>query len=244
MRTGLEVRRRCAASTRRKRGAVVGWSAGAVRRHTAWLRSVDTTQLDGIGAAVTLTMLECPPTSDDWTTAREGPPAASEARWALRWHWVVEWQRRGVPHLHLAVYAAEPPASNTGARFPPRLVRCVSPITDTASAAALGWWVVGQWREVAWEYQVGLNAQYVTPITGPVGWLKYLSKHAARGVRHYQRQGKPAGWDKTGRLWGHGGDWPAVEPLRLHLTNGSGVAGAAAGEAVRDRPGSSSGPGL
>jgi len=25
----------------------------------------------------------------------------------LRWHWVVEWQRRGVPHLHLAVYAQE-----------------------------------------------------------------------------------------------------------------------------------------
>jgi len=22
-----------------------------------------------------------------------------------RWHWVVEWQRRGTPHLHLAVYA-------------------------------------------------------------------------------------------------------------------------------------------
>jgi hypothetical protein len=49
--------------------------------------------------------------------------------------------------------------------------------------------------------------------------LKYLSKHAARGVRHYQRQGKPVGWDKTGRLWGKGGDWPVVEPLRLQLTN-------------------------
>jgi hypothetical protein len=83
----------------------------------------------------------------------------------------------------------------------------------------VGWWVVGQWREVASEYGSGLNGQHVTPITGPVGWLKYLSKHAARGVRHYQRQGKPAGWDKTGRLWGHGGQWPAVEPLRLRLTN-------------------------
>ncbi|MGA8247375.1 MAG: hypothetical protein WB797_10750 [Nocardioides sp.] len=65
-----------------------------------------------------------------------------------------------------------------------------------------------------------MNAQQVTPITGPVGWLKYLSKHAARGVRHYQRQGKPAGWDRTGRLWGHGGEWPAVEPLRVDLTTG------------------------
>jgi hypothetical protein len=93
-----------------------------------------------------------------------------------------------------------------------------SPITDTGSASAVGWWVVGQWREVAAEYEAGLNGQQVTPITGPVGWLKYLSKHAARGVRHYQRQGKPAGWDKTGRLWGHGGEWPVVEPMRLQLT--------------------------
>ena len=57
----------CCAHAPSKRGEVVGWSAGAVRRHTAWLRSVDTQQLDGIGAAVTLTLLDCPPTSDDWT---------------------------------------------------------------------------------------------------------------------------------------------------------------------------------
>ena len=69
---------------------------------------------------------------------------------------------------------------------------------------------------------MGISAQQVTPITGPVGWLKYLSKHAARGVRHYQRQGKPAGWDKTGRLWGHGGGWPEVEPLQMHLTTEQG----------------------
>jgi hypothetical protein len=77
---------------------------------------------------------------------------------------------------------------------------------------------VGQWREVAAEYDAGLRGQQVTAITGPVGWLKCLSKHAARGVRHYQRQGKPAGWEKTGRLWGHGGEWRATEPLRLQLT--------------------------
>ena len=53
----------------------------------------------------------------------------------------------------------------------------------------------------------------VVPITGPEGWLKYLSKHASRGVRHYQRQGKPAGWESTGRLYGHGGMWPRVEPI-------------------------------
>ena len=98
----------------------------------------------------------------------------------------------------------------------------VSPISDTASAASVGRWVVQQWCEVASEYRPGLWGQRVTAIAGPVGWLKYLSKHAARGVRHYQRQGKPAGWDKTGRLWGKGGGWPEVEPLRLLLTTNQG----------------------
>jgi hypothetical protein len=192
-----------------RRGCVEGWSAGAVRRHTAWLRSVDTKQLDGQGVAVTLTVRECPPMSDDWTRLVKVLQQRLRRAGLLRWHWVVEWQRRGVPHLHLAVYAASE-------WVPPGWGK--SPITDTGSASAVGWWVVGQWREVAAEYEAGLNGQQVTPITGPVGWLKYLSKHAARGVRHYQRQGKPAGWDKTGRLWGHGGEWPVVEPMRLQLT--------------------------
>lgn len=193
-----------------RRGCVVGWSAGAVRRHTAWLRSVDTKQLDGTGVAVTLTLRECPSTSDDWTRLVKVLQQRLRRAGLLRWHWVVEWQRRGVPHLHLAVYAPSEWAAPGWAE---------SPITDTVSASAVGWWVVGQWREVASEYEAGLRAQQVTPITGPVGWLKYLSKHAARGVRHYQRQGRPNGWKTTGRLWGHGGDWPVVEPLRLQLTS-------------------------
>lgn len=202
----------CCAHAAAKRGEVVGWSAGAVRRHTAWLRSVDTTQLDGMGAAVTLTMLDCPPTSDDWARLLKVLKERLRRSGLIRWHWVVEWQRRGVPHLHLAVYAPQNWSAPGWAG---------SPITDTDSgAAAVGWWVVGQWREVASEYTAGLNAQQVTPITGPVGWLKYLSKHAARGVRHYQRVGKPAGWDRTGRLWGRGGEWPSVEPLRVDLTTG------------------------
>ena len=71
------------------------------------------------------------------------------------------------------------------------------------------------WRDVAGEYGVSLSAQFVTPITGPLGWLQYLSKHAARGVRHYQRSGRPAGWHNTGRLWRHSrSGWPVVDPVQ------------------------------
>lgn len=71
--------------------------------------------------------------------------------------------------------------------------------------------MVEAWLEIASEFAAGRRSQFVTPITGPTGWLKYLSKHAARGVGHYQREGSPAGWERTGRLWGYGGDWPVVE---------------------------------
>jgi hypothetical protein len=86
---------------------VAGWSAGAVRRHTAWLRSVDTNVLDGMGVAVTLAVRDCPPASVDWTRLVKTLLQRLRRAGLLRWHWVVEWQRRGVSHLHLAVYAQE-----------------------------------------------------------------------------------------------------------------------------------------
>lgn len=72
---------------------------------------------------------------------------------------------------------------------------------------------IATWLRLAAPYGAGSIAQASVPITGAQGWLKYLSKHASRGVARYQRQGKPAGWQSTGRLWGHGGAWPTVPPI-------------------------------
>ena len=77
----------------------------------------------------------------------------------------------------------------------------------------MGSWTVAEWLRLAAPYGAASISQDFVPITGATGWLKYLSKHASRGVAHYQRQGKPAGWESTGRLWGKGGDWPVVEPV-------------------------------
>jgi hypothetical protein len=150
--------------------------------------------LTGSGDAVTLTMLQTPVSYQDWQNLLKRLFDRLREAGFLRWHWVVEWQRRGTPHLHLAVYGES---------------EYVSP----------GNAVVAMWLDLTSErYGSRLSAQFVTPITGPVGWLRYLSKHASRGVAHYQRQGKPAGWEKTGRLWGYGGDWPASEPVQGVLT--------------------------
>lgn len=179
---------------RAKRGKVVGWSPSSVRRHTRWLYSIDAPELDGVGIAATLTLRDCPPDQDAWRLLVKAWMMRVERAGAIRLHWVVEWTRRGVPHLHAAVY------------FPAG--------TDERQAIVH---VAASWLAIAHPYGSTIQGQDAKRIDGTVGWLAYLSKHAARGVRHYQRAGKPAGWETTGRLWGHRGAWPESEPIRLSI---------------------------
>lgn len=177
-----------------KRGRIVGWSRDAVRRHVKWLYSVDADALTGSGWAATLTLRDCPVNSEAWVRVLRAFVKRIERSGALRLHWVVEWQRRGVPHLHTAIYWPEG-------------------IDQTAAVSI----VLGAWLDVAREYSPGWRSQDVNAIDGALGWLQYLSKHAARGVAHYQRQGKPEGWETTGRLWGHRGEWPTSDPMRFDV---------------------------
>lgn len=178
------------------RGIVNGWSTSAVRRHKRWLYSVRSGDLTGQGYALTLTLRTTPLSHRDWARLLKVYMGWLDRFGALRWHWVVEWQRRGTPHLHMAVYFREP--------LPYR-----------------GYELLTAWLERTQEYGTRLDGQKVLPIDGPVGWLQYLSKHASRGVAHYQRQGKPAGWEKTGRLWGKGGDWPTEDPIAAEVEMGT-----------------------
>lgn len=180
--------------TRTKRGVIVGWSPAAVRRHTRWLYAVDAPSLTSYGWALTLTVRDCPPTSEAWTAVRRAWVMRVARMGAVRWHWVVEWQARGVPHMHCAVYLAD-------------------------GSAVAGAELVRAWVDVCKDFGAAPGSQVAKRIDGATGWLQYLSKHAARGVKHYQRQGKPEGWEKTGRLWGYGGEWPILEPLEVPVSN-------------------------
>lgn len=181
---------------RSKRGRITGWTAAAVRRHTRWLYAVDAEGLssDGlVGVSLTLTLLRTPDTPEEWDALRRAWIKAMQRAGVVRLHWVVEWQARRVPHMHLALY------------FPPE--------HDAEAWAAIA--IVAWLQRAGEKYGAGFRAQYWNVIDGPLGWLQYLSKHAARGVAHYQRQGKPPGWETTGRLWGYIGDWPTVEPWTI-----------------------------
>lgn len=178
---------------RGKRTEIHGWSPSSVRRLRNFLYSVQVEGLSGHGYAITLTMRDMPPNSDALGTVLKSLMKRYDRMGLLRLHWVIEWQARGVPHLHAAVY------------FPQPLPRG-------------GFELIRHWLELTEQWGSLPGSQDFKPIESAAGWLQYLAKHGARSVKHYQRQGMPPGWEKTGRLWGHRGNWPRVdEPMRFDI---------------------------
>jgi hypothetical protein len=163
------------------------------------LYSVREDQLTGFGVACSLTVKNCPPTHEDWAKTRRAWIRRLERMGAIRIHWLTEWQARGVPHMHAIVYYPDPGSDLERQR--------------------LTLMTMAHWLAVSAPWGTRQKAQHVVQVTNTLGWLKYLAKHAARGAAHYQRaaQGIPEGWRKTGRMWGHVGDWPIEAPVELEL---------------------------
>lgn len=176
-----------------KRGKVTGWSPGAARRNLAFLASVDERHLTGHGFAITLTVRDCPPTHADWAKAQLAWIKRQERAGLIRLHWVMEFQRRGTPHLHAAAWYEADPGQK--------------PLVD--------------WVEITRDLGTGIKGQHARPIEGPVGWFQYLGKHCGRGAAHYQRRQEtlPQQWEKSPRVWGHRGDWVLEEPGDAELTD-------------------------
>lgn len=182
-----------------KRGGISGWSPGAVRRNLHFLYSIDAEELqrDGtVAYAFTLTVRDCPETPRAWSAVCEQFLLSMQRNWdCVRIHWVVEWQKRKVPHLHGCLFFQE--------GFEPELRP-----------------VVNAWCFLARHHDAHPHAQSVKRIYGLKGWMQYVAKHAARGLHHYQRAGDaiPPAWrGQTGRLWGHRGNWPRHDPQKFTL---------------------------
>lgn len=190
-----------------KRGQVNGWSKSATRRNIAFLRSADKNLIqvtpDGellSGIALTLTLRNCPESSDDWHKIRRSFIKRLERLGMHRCHWVTEWQRRGVPHLHGAFWF---PSDN-----------------KQYTAHNLAIYCISHWLQVAGQYGASVLGQHHSEIYDSIGWFKYLAKHASRGIGHYQRSilNIPDGWKKTGRIWGYTGDWPLIDPTKTVIS--------------------------
>lgn len=208
------------------RGETQGWSSQVVGRLRHWLSSIDGEHLQGVGYAFTLT-LKSLPTEPAWAAMRKRLMDNLRDRGAIRVHWVTEWQQRGVPHLHgVAYFPDDCPAVRIDSQGKRKtFYRGKWLVARSATSAA--WWGGNRWEdEILWMWLIGCKAgqrygaqsvgQHIETIRQIGGWLIYLAKHAGRGVYHYQRSGKPHGWDKTGRMWGKGGDWPLVAPLKIY----------------------------
>lgn len=185
---------------RAKRRPVEGWTDATTRRNTRFLYSVDERKLSGPALALSLTIRDCPPDAADWKAVREAFFQRLRRIGLVRAHWLTEWQRRGVPHMHAAVWFSD--EALAADRFLIQTVR-------------------DHWCEAAAAYTASPRGQHIMPISDAVGWFQYLSKHAVRGLSHYQRSpdGIPTGWQKTGRMWGHLGEWPLIEPTRYTIDN-------------------------
>lgn len=179
-----------------KRGDVEGWTRATTRRNTQFLGAVDVALLDGEGFAFTFTVRDCPESAVHWHSTRRAFIARLHRRGLIRLHWVTEWQRRGVPHLHGCAFFDTEEVSNPKGE----LLRA--------------------WLTVARPFGALAYSQDIAPISDAVGWFQYLTKHLSRGVRHYQRAKAsiPPGWQrKTGRVWGHVGEWPLQPPTVFDL---------------------------
>lgn len=206
-----------------KRSQVIGWSKAAARRNTQFLYSIDPDRLTGVGLAVTLTLRDCPPDAEAWQNLRTNWVKRMRRLGMLRCHWVTEWQRRGVPHLHGAIFFPDPrPADEERARCALRWGdRMDQTYWDYPAIYTLKDAVIRHWLAAASEWRAGPRGQQVDTIDGFKGWALYLARHASRGVNHYQRtpDAVPDGWKSTGRLWGYVGEWPRDDALSFELSD-------------------------
>ena len=186
---------------RAPRGATQGWTNRATRSNRVFLWSVPCDRLTGAGYSFTLTPGDCPSDAAAWNRVRRAFLKRLQRQGAVRVHWLTEWQRRGAPHLHGCVWF---PEGEPGA------------------------YIVQSWLAVAGQaFGSQREGQDWKPISGALGWLQYLAKHADRGAVNYQRASEaiPKGWEaSTGRMWGHWGTWPLVEPQRIVIDDAGGYA--------------------
>ena len=135
---------------RAKREEVNGWSDSSTRRNTRFLYSVDERKLTGHGFALSLTVRDCPEQAGHWQKKRKAFFMRLSRMGMIRGHWLTEWQRRGVPHLHAAIWLPD------HAEGPPQYW-CVE--------------IKRAWMETAEQFFPGFHSQHVVPICDSIGWF-------------------------------------------------------------------------
>jgi hypothetical protein len=82
----------------------------------------------------------------------------------IRGYWLTEWQRRGVPHMHAAVWFDE--GLRERDRYALNTIR-------------------QHWLVVAEAFGAGPRGQHVALIDDSIGWFQYLLKYVVCGFKYY-----------------------------------------------------------
>jgi len=184
-----------------KKTKLKGWTKHAAIRNRNFLYTPTPEQLDGYGFALTFTVKHCD-SSETWAKWRNAFFDNCGKRWDLtRYHAVTEWQKRGVPHLHCAIWfcgdAEQADAkADSAIRSRPEIYQLLE-----------------LWMKIASDGEPSICGQdgKEMPQDDQQHWLQYQAKHGVRGVSNYQRHSDniPKAWKgKTGRVWQKGGSWP------------------------------------
>jgi len=131
------------------------------------------------------------------------------------YHYVVEWQRRQTPHLHMAVFSGGEYAAGFASSGSSGIL-ADGDYAEWHKSVLRPAHVVQLWRDIVGHDNAAASGQYVVEIDqeNMTRWLRYQSKHASRGITNYQRDPAniPPKWKgETGRVWGKGGNWPTRE---------------------------------
>lgn len=195
-----------------------GWTRNVARRNEQRLQQVDFEAIDGVPAFVTLTM---PSQQMNEVSAKQFHSWLNtwlvymRRRGCVHYYWILEFQGSGNPHLHVIVWLTD--WRTGGAKGGYMTHSWVSESGVVEQYRALAYWAKmlngdGIAAKVdAQNFQLVETGSHavdgkVLDLATPERLLMYLTKHAARGVAHYQRQieNMPEDWKySSGRMWAH-----------------------------------------
>lgn len=185
-----------------RRKAITGWSGASRRRLLYRMATVDWDSLPGVLELVTLTYQHWNPewdgrkVKDDLAAFRRRVERAFGPGFTMRATWKLEFQGRGVPHLHLAMTR---PAMMRWREFAELLRRHWHGVAyGCAGVGECCGNAAHRQQGVRVDRSFGVRAQSVAKIAAYFTW--HASKSAG-GHKAYQNE-VPAGFDNVGRFWG------------------------------------------
>lgn len=173
-----------------------GWTADVARANRKFLQSVVYDDLTGVGVSYTLTVGDIPP-PEEWRRLMDNLVMWFRDTGYIRHHHVVEFQKRGAPHVHGVVYYPDGDSEEIGRRL------------------------IAYWLKAARGTNPDVLGQNAQPVRTVVHWAEYLDKHATRSIQNYQRAeaNLNAEWvpGRLPKMYRFSGDWPRREPEKFRL---------------------------